>query len=104
MGAAAVQSTMAQQKSNNRLLPESDQGAVLGSAEVKTVGVVLSMIASCDELLWQFRDASRANSVIPDGQMVDPESVIWKCQPLHCFTLMYPSPRNSGKGEDHAAP
>ena len=53
MGAAAAQSRMAQQISNTRLLPESDQGAALGSAEAKAVGVVLSMIASCDELLWQ---------------------------------------------------
>src|SRR6266853_6985504 len=53
IGAAAVQSTMAQQISNNRLLPESDHGAALGSAEAKAVGVVFSMILSCDEFLWQ---------------------------------------------------
>src|SRR5260370_15560886 len=52
----------------------------------------------------QFRDASRANGVILEGQMVDPESVSWKCQPLHCFTFTYPSPHDSGEGEDHAAP
>jgi hypothetical protein len=51
IGAAAEQSTMAQQISNNRLLPESDHGAALGSAEVKAVGVVFSMMLSCDEFL-----------------------------------------------------
>ena len=52
MGAAAVQSTMAQQISNNRLLPESDHGTAL-SAEAKAVGFVFSMILSCDEFLWE---------------------------------------------------
>jgi hypothetical protein len=55
MGAAAVQNTMAQQKSNNRLLPESDHGAALGSAEAKVVGVVFSMILNCDECLGSFQ-------------------------------------------------
>src|SRR5258708_11501542 len=53
MGAAAIQSTRAQQISNSRLLPESDHGSALGSAEAKAVGVVFSMILSCDEFLWQ---------------------------------------------------
>jgi len=52
MGAAAVQSTKAQQISNSRLLPESDHGTAL-SAEAKAVGVVFSMILSGDEFLWQ---------------------------------------------------
>jgi hypothetical protein len=46
MGVAAVQSTMAPQISNSRLLPESDHDATLGSAEAKVVGVVFSMIVS----------------------------------------------------------
>ena len=55
MGAAALQSIMAQQISNNRLLPESDHGAALGaplvSAEARAVWVVFPMIVSCDEFL-----------------------------------------------------
>ncbi len=53
MGAAAVQSTMAPQISNTRLLPESDHGATLVSAEAKVAGVVFFMILSCSEFLWQ---------------------------------------------------
>jgi hypothetical protein len=52
-GAAAVKSTRAQQISNNRLRPESDHGAAMGSAEARTVRVVFSMMVSCDEFLWQ---------------------------------------------------
>jgi hypothetical protein len=45
-GAAAVTSRVAQAKSKNRLLPESDHGNAVGSAEVKVVGLVFSMILS----------------------------------------------------------
>jgi hypothetical protein len=53
MGEAAVQSTRAQQISNNRLLPESGHGAALVSAEANAVGLVLSIIPSRDECLWE---------------------------------------------------
>jgi hypothetical protein len=48
IGAAAVQSTMAPQISNTRLLPESDHGATLASAEAKVVGLVFSMMLSLE--------------------------------------------------------
>ena len=55
MGATALQSIMAQQISNNRLLLESDHGAAFGaplvSAEARVVGLAFSMIVSCDEFL-----------------------------------------------------
>jgi hypothetical protein len=46
MGAAALQSTMAQQISNNRLLRETDHGATSVSAEAKVVGLVFPMMLS----------------------------------------------------------
>jgi hypothetical protein len=45
-GAAAVTSRIAQATSNNRLLPERAHGGAFGSAEVKVVGLVFSMILS----------------------------------------------------------
>jgi|SRR4029077_16937769 hypothetical protein len=57
IGAAAVQSTIAQQISNNRLLPESAHGAALGSAETKAVGVVFSTMLRC---VMNFRGSCQA--------------------------------------------
>jgi hypothetical protein len=50
-GAVAVTSRAAQAKSNNLLVPHSDHSAALGSAEVKVVGLVFSMVLRCDEFL-----------------------------------------------------
>jgi len=92
MGAAALQSIMAQQISNNRLLPESDHGAALGaplvSVDARAVWVVFPMIIAVMNFCGSGPDASRVNGVIPGGQTVESESVSWKCVPLHCVAAM----------------
>src|SRR4030081_3031129 len=61
-GAAAMTSREAQAKSKHLLLAESDHGGALGSAVVKAVGLVFSMILSCDEFCeGGLPDTSRVN-------------------------------------------